>query len=835
MPSIAQFVALLKKSGIISSILLFLAAATFFLSCQPSAVQARQLETDDKAGFFADRTVPDMLVRFPGVYRNLDGSLNIRGTGGRFDLFLNGHPTAYSSLGGRSYFLDAFSADAVQSVAFGSATGQAAHSGRADVLNLAAHPAGRTSGQQISGVAGLGALPQYSRYGGPVGRVAVQHLQPLSDKADAGARLTWQTDHTGMEELSLDFDAAEFDGATRDVLRSVTPSYLNELSRRMSGSVWFVWTPADHTELTASLNHFQTDMRTDRHAQSHDTKGDWLRPDTTGLAGGQGAVRYEANTADRTLTQTDLQFSGISRFDNWDLRYRLNWSQADSRRDLLRIPFSREGTDFSIDMSDRLRPVMHITGVPVLDNSTIDYRTMRMGAMEQTLQEHKNGLVSAAIGVQYRPLGLSAGADIRSNHHDAWFEQSGYNFFQVLNLYRFFMIPQGSMEVFGKPGYLIPWMVDTGDARNFLEGNLPRFSRNEEDVVRNSATENFSVEEGRVGAYTTYSGGTGSVDLEAGLRVEYIRGRYEGTVLLTGGNGSPEPPERSRATTDRTDFLPFARIKWGVTPSASLALQYMSGVNNADFSQLVPFSLTDSQLLVRRKGNPDLNPEYINNVDLTWRYESEANTGLSITVFYRHLSNAILKTSRILSGGEQDGFLEFGYENSGNDAHTGGFELQMEHRLVSLPGPLSGFTILGNYTFTESRTEVDFRPEETFRLPGQSRHHLNAALRFEAGRLASQASYRYTSGALRTITTEAIPAPSASSGQLVYPDLVEPDTHLLTGSLRFRLSDNFTFWTDAAFDPVRTRSLYYHSPDIYPTLIQRRQGLAFRSGILFQF
>jgi len=840
MPSIEQFAPIPLKSekpvkpDTIIHLLLSLALASL-LVLLPLQTQAQQAETGGDADLYADRTVPDMLVRFPGVYRNLDGSLNIRGTVGRFELFLNGHPMAYSGLGERAYFLDAFSADAVQSVTLDNPSASAVRSGMVDVLDLAVHPDGRISGQQISGVAGLGSLPQYSQYGGPVGRLAVQHLQPLSEKADAGVRLSWQTDHTGMEELSLDFDAVEFDGAARDVLRSVTPSYRNELSQRMGGSAWFVWVPADHTELTVSINLFQTDQRNDRHAQSHDTRGDWLRPDTTGLVGGRGLARYEATTADRSLTQADLQFSGISRLDSWDFRYRMNWSQADSRMDRLHIPFSREGTDFSIDMSDRLRPVMQITGVSVLDNGTIDYRTMRMGAMEQTLQEHINDLLSAAFDVQYRPLGLSAGADVRRTHHDAWFEQSGYSFFQVLNLYRFFMIPQGSMEVFGEPGYLIPWLVDTGDARNFLEGNLPRFTRSENDVVRNSATENFSVEEDRYAAYVAYSGNPGPLELDAGLRVELTDGRYEGKVLLTDGNGNPDQPERNSATASRTDLLPFARISWNVTSSASLALGYATGINRAHFFQLVPFTLIDNQLLVSRSGNPDLEPEYIRNLDLTMRFETDGNFVLSAAFFYRQLSNTILETGRIVPGGEQESFMEFGFDNSGGDSRLGGIELQVEHRMAYLPGALAGLTVLGNYTLSDSRTETDARPDETLRLPGQSRHHLNAALRFEASRLASQVSYRYTSGALRTIATEAIQAPSASSRQPVFPDLIEPDLHLLTGSLRFRLSNSFTFWADASYDPVDSRSMYFYSPDAYPTLTQRRQGLAFRSGVLFQF
>lgn len=786
-------------------------------------------------GFYADRTLPDMLVRFPGIYRTFDGSLNFRGTGGRVDLLLNGHPTAYSNLGKRSYFLEMFSADAFDFVTLCRSTAPAAISGRAEVIDLVVHPSDRISETSISGVAGMGILPQYSRYGGPVGRAAVQYLQPLSENTHAGVRLAWDSGHSGREDLSLNFDAVEFNGSTRDVIRSVTPSYRNELSQRMSGSIWFGWSPSERTELTASLHHFQANLLNDRHAQSHDTRGDWLRPDTTGLAGSQGVARYEAATMDRKFDLTNLQLSGITRFDSWDIRYRMSWSHSDTRVDNLQIPFSREGTDFSIDMSDRLRPVMRITGVSVLENGTIDYRNMRMGAMQKTLQEHKNDLISAAIDVHYQPLGLSAGVDVRGSRHDTWFEQSGYSFFQVLNLYRFFMIPQGAMEVFGQPEYLIPWMVDTGDARAFLEGNLPRFTRNEEDVTRNSAVHNFMIDEEQYAAFSAYSGGPDVAKFSAGLRVEHTRGLYEGTSLLISDNGIPELPEYNNTRVARTDLLPFAHAKWNITQSSRLSFSFITGTNRADFYQLAPYNLTENQLKVIRRGNPELEPEYIRNSEVAWRIETEAHLEFSTVVFYRHISHSIVETSRLISGGEKDCFMEFGYENSGNDAWAAGIELQAEHRLTYLPGVLSGLTVLGNYTFSDSRMETEIRPDETFQLPGQSRHHLNAALRFQAGRLANQISYRYTSGALRTIAAERIMAPSASPVGTIYPDIFEPDAHLLTGSFSFRLSGHFSFWADAEWNPVGTRSLYYHSADIYPTLIVLREGFAFRSGVIFQF
>jgi outer membrane receptor protein involved in Fe transport len=90
---------------------------------------------------------------------------------------------------------------------------------------------------------------------------------------------------------------------------------------------------------------------------------------------------------------------------------------------------------------------------------------------------------------------------------------------------------------------------------------------------------------------------------------------------------------------DYFNFFPSAHLKYALTPKSEIGLSYSRRITRASSGDLNPFTAYSDPFNLRR-GNPYLQPEFINSYDLAYSSEG-AKLNFSAAIFYRHTVDAI--------------------------------------------------------------------------------------------------------------------------------------------------------------------------------------------------
>lgn len=136
-------------------------------------------------------------------------------------------------------------------------------------------------------------------------------------------------------------------------------------------------------------------------------------------------------------------------------------------------------------------------------------------------------------------------------------------------------------------------------------------------------------------AYLIYGLGFGKFKAQAGLRAE-----------ATHATGDQQTQIVS-FTKNYTDFFPSAFLKYNPTEKDEFGVNYSRRINRPRIWALNPFeNRVDSLNIV--KGNPDLNPEYVNSLELGYTRTFKRNT-ITLTGFYRQTTSVISSVRQQIS------------------------------------------------------------------------------------------------------------------------------------------------------------------------------------------
>ena len=163
--------------------------------------------------------------------------------------------------------------------------------------------------------------------------------------------------------------------------------------------------------------------------------------------------------------------------------------------------------------------------------------------------------------------------------------------------------------------------VDTySETFDTLQGNFF------EDTLSNF---NYAYDEKIFSAYSIFGQQRGKFKYQGGLRAEQA---YQIPNLISDSN---------RIVNAYFNLFPSAHIRYSLTPKSEISLSYSRRINRANSSNLNPFtSYADPYNLQR--GNPYLQPEYINSYDLGYSNEFKKLT-ITASVFYRQTTGVITR------------------------------------------------------------------------------------------------------------------------------------------------------------------------------------------------
>ena len=154
----------------------------------------------------------------------------------------------------------------------------------------------------------------------------------------------------------------------------------------------------------------------------------------------------------------------------------------------------------------------------------------------------------------------------------------------------------------------------------------------QEDTLANFT---YAYSEQIYSAYAIYGQQIGRFKYQAGARIEKA---YQIPNLIS---------DSIRIVNDYFNFFPSAHIRYALSKKSEISLSYSRRINRATSGDLNPFtSYADPYNL--RKGNPYLQPEFINSYDFGYTNEFSKMT-LTASLFYRHTTGVITRIKEFYS------------------------------------------------------------------------------------------------------------------------------------------------------------------------------------------
>lgn len=269
-----------------------------------------------------------------------------------------------------------------------------------------------------------------------------------------------------------------------------------------------------------------------------------------------------------------------------------------------------------------------------------------------------------------------------------------------------------------------------------------------------------SVYNGEENVMATYA----MAEIKASENFKIIGGfRNESTRLSLYGSKSTQQGTTavispSTVESNYNAFLPMLHMKYNFTPKANVRFAYTRSFVRPNFGDMSPGVSIDNTTSpnVITKGNPDLKPTFSDNFDVMGEYYFDNIGLLSGGVFYKKVSDVVFNDASMMN---LDGtnYLVKQAKNL-NDANLVGFEAGINKRFDFLPGFFSGFGVEFNYTYIDSKVDVQRTDgsliSDRTTLPNQSKNMFNAILYYENSKLMVRLAANYRGKSVESINQQ---------------------------------------------------------------------------------
>ncbi|HUR60410.1 MAG TPA: TonB-dependent receptor, partial [Opitutaceae bacterium] len=170
------------------------------------------------------------------------------------------------------------------------------------------------------------------------------------------------------------------------------------------------------------------------------------------------------------------------------------------------------------------------------------------------------------------------------------------------------------------------------------------------------------------------------------------------------------------------DWFPSIHFKYNITSGLLARASFSTGIGRPNFGQIIPTQSINNDTQTVTGNNPDLQPQYSRNYDVTLEYYFEPAGLLSVGAFEKNLRNFIFRAAvgRLEPGNEigegYNGYL-LTTDMNGGSAQIRGLEFsysQQFSKLQAFGGRLRGFGAFANFTWLQT--------EGNYGTPGASRN-----------------------------------------------------------------------------------------------------------------
>ncbi len=308
---------------------------------------------------------------------------------------------------------------------------------------------------------------------------------------------------------------------------------------------------------------------------------------------------------------------------------------------------------------------------------------------------------------------------LREKNYDVDFHAYGddFNGDGKLLLSQFETSPAHTLDTFGPS-------VQPDLFKSYFLSNIGLFEESEEDSALGTYANNFSAFENIYAGYLMAQMDFGATVLTYGARVEatdftgkgYFTTAFEGDEadapdgqLVAGDADEGIYANYLISKNDYVDFLPSVNAKFNISDNIVARAAYFASIARPSLKQATPSSeleLDDEGVWEAGFiGNPELNRQQANNLDVGIEFYPSNQGVLSVGFFMKDIRNPIAEV--VSEDYEAFGinFKEATYFVNLDDASISGLEFNYQQSFDGiLPGALGGLLIGANYTLLDSQT-----------------------------------------------------------------------------------------------------------------------------------
>jgi TonB-dependent receptor len=283
------------------------------------------------------------------------------------------------------------------------------------------------------------------------------------------------------------------------------------------------------------------------------------------------------------------------------------------------------------------------------------------------------------------------------------------------------------------------------------------------------------------------------------------------------------------------NWLPSLNLRWGFYENMALRFSYAKAISRPDFGLLKSFfniSMGGDDPITGEWLGPSsdsaqvrIKPIESNQFDLAWEWYFAPVGSVTVTGFYKDLSNYIVPgvVDRDFTNNDETFAVEVsGSTNSPDDSGSiSGVEIAYQQTYSMLPDGWSGLGVQANYTYINSSGVPNVGANNgagdgvgaipnidvtDLGLPGLSEHTANFVLFWESEVISTRVAYNYRSE--YTLTTR----------DVIYPftPIVQAPTSTVDFSFFYTFNENFIVGLEAANltgEVIETRSVYNQDLD----------------------
>jgi TonB-dependent receptor len=266
-----------------------------------------------------------------------------------------------------------------------------------------------------------------------------------------------------------------------------------------------------------------------------------------------------------------------------------------------------------------------------------------------------------------------------------------------------------AVGTFSNPGYYdgtyqLGPLSDYSQLTNLFTSNPGAFKFDSNLTHLKSDSADYDASERVYAGYLMNSISFGKLRLQTGVRFEgtqssYIANQVNLLNKKVWVSTSPVTGDGSYL-----NVLPSVQLQYLLTPNTNLRATYGMGISRPNISDQVPSQQINPNASPKSVvvGNPGLKATRGNDFDLLAEHYFQPLGILQAGFFYKDLANPIYNTTQTITTGQFAGY-QLQQSINGPNAHITGIEAAWEQRLSFLPGPLAGFGVAANYSYTTSQ------------------------------------------------------------------------------------------------------------------------------------